>query len=167
MHLFLKSCYPWYIFFLIQPNVDSKIELFHIDLINRCFRFKKANADMCIKNTFMSKLKIKNYMRPMGLNSHLSLQDSTLTSCHICISTDPSNSLLVIIQLVFPMPKRRVEDFNKICKHKPPLWPNPSTKLPYPEGHKINNFCMPFPGHHYNILTGSLSDLFSVEKRFF
>ena len=106
--------------------------------------------------------KIKYNKRPMGLYSHLSLKDSTLTSCHICISTDPSNSLLVIIQLVFPMPMSTVEDFNKICKHKPPLWPNPSTKLPYPEGNKINNFCMPFPGHHYNILC--LSDLLAVEK---
>ena len=59
----------------------------------RCFRFKKANADICIKNTHMSKLKIKYNKRSMDLNNHPSPHYSTPTSCHICISTDPSKLL--------------------------------------------------------------------------
>ena len=65
-----------------------------------------------------------------------------------------SNSLLIIIQLVSPMPRSRIEDFNEIKHfHHIDFMTTPYHNNPYHWGQAIYNFGITFLCHHYYIFS--------------
>ena len=106
-----------------------------------------------------------------GLNGHLSIRDSTLTSC-----LKGAYSLVIIItlwvlqytQLVWSMPRSQEENFkgnNAFSLYEYGLYGHTYHRKPWPGGHEILNFGKPFLGHNY--FTFSISDLWPGVHQFY